>query len=115
MRKLGYEIETKALHYLQARGFSLIVRNFHCRRGEIDLIGFHHKVLVFVEVRYRKDKGFGLAKESITTDKQRKIKICAQYFFIRNPRFSNLSCRFDVVAVTLKQDISQLEWIQNAF
>lgn len=115
MRKLGFEIETLALQYLEAEGFQLICRNFQCRQGEIDLIGLMNKALVFVEVRFRKNAHYGSAKESITANKQKKILHTAHYFLRHSQNLQNYSCRFDVIAVTLKMRDYVIEWIPNAF
>ncbi|MCP3669207.1 MAG: YraN family protein, partial [Gammaproteobacteria bacterium] len=52
-RKIGTEAEDLALEYLKQQGLTLLNRNYHCRRGEIDLIMQDGNFLVFVEVRYR--------------------------------------------------------------
>lgn len=108
-------METKALEHLEAQGFQLICRNFYCRQGEIDLIGLLENYLLFVEVRYRKKSRYGTAAESVSASKQRKIVHCAQYFLRRAPHYSKLSCRFDVIAITLEQDVLNIDWIPNAF
>lgn len=115
MRRLGTEIETLALEYLERRGFQLICRNYRCRFGEIDLIGCFENVLVFVEVRYRKHDLFGSAAESISLRKQQKIICTAQVFLKQAIEFSKKSCRFDVIAVTLKMRDYIIDWIPNAF
>lgn len=115
MRKLGFEIESMALSFLEKNGFSLLVRNFHCRRGEIDLIGLLEASLIFVEVRYRKNINFGYPQESVTVRKQRKIKHAAAYFLKCHPFYTKFSCRFDVIAVTLRKQEFELDWIPNAF
>jgi putative endonuclease len=50
-RVLGRYGEKIALEYLRAHGFTLLVRNYRTRRGEIDLIVFDGGTLVFVEVK----------------------------------------------------------------
>lgn len=115
MRQLGLEIETIALTYLEKQDFQLLARNFQSYRAEIDLIGLMEKTLVFVEVRYRKSKNYGHPLESVTVNKQKKIIQGAQGFLKKYPRYNKLSCRFDVVAVTLKGNDYDINWIPNAF
>ncbi|WP_197475185.1 YraN family protein, partial [Oleiphilus sp. HI0079] len=38
MRSKGFEFENKAKHYLQSKGLKLVLQNYSCRLGEIDLI-----------------------------------------------------------------------------
>lgn len=52
--KQGVAAEDAALAFLQAKGCSLLARNWHCAYGEIDLIVKNGGTIVFVEVKYRK-------------------------------------------------------------
>ena len=65
-RKTGAEKEEIAARYLQEMGFHIIARNYRCRSGEIDIIGYDKEYLVFVEVKYRKiNKRKGKGKHSL--------------------------------------------------
>lgn len=68
----GALAEEAAAEFLKERGFSSLERNYSCRFGEIDLIMRDGHTLVFVEVRYRRNKSFGGAIESITVAKRQK-------------------------------------------
>ena len=112
----GSAAEQMALEFLQARGLTLSARNFRTRRGEIDLIMLDNKVLVFVEVRFRRSPDFGTASASVTRRKQVKIISTARHFLLHNPKLAALPCRFDVVGITLAaQNITRFNWIQDAF
>ena len=112
---LGHAIETYAAEYLTQQGFELLHRNFSCRLGEIDLIGNHGDQLVFVEVRFKSNTQYGSPADSITYHKQRKIIRTARFFLGTRRQYANASCRFDFIAVTLKENSPVIEWIQNAF
>lgn len=89
----SYEREAEAL--LQAAGLSLVVRNWHCRFGEIDLIMKDGATLVFVEVRKRGSEQFGGAIASIGPQKQAKLRRAMEFYLstlIRTP-----ACRVDAV------------------
>ena len=102
--------EKHALDYLLSRGLTLVTTNYHSRYGEIDLIMLEKKVLVFVEVRYRRSNQFGGAAMSVTPAKQRKISLTALQFLQRNKKTQH-QCRFDVIAI----GASKTEWIKSAF
>ncbi len=108
----GEAAEQAALHYLQQQGLRLIARNYRCRQGEIDLIMADGNQLAFIEVRYRKSSLFGSAAESVTITKQRRIAAAASHYLVTSGQ--NMSCRFDVVALSGDQG-EKIEWIQNAF
>lgn len=124
-KKTGDENETLVATYLQKQGLTVLYRNFHCRQGEIDLICLQpetntqfpstNDTLVFVEVRFRRYIGYGDGLESVNYRKQQKIIRTAKFFLCTRPKFADLACRFDVVAVTLRDNKSEIEWIQNAF
>jgi putative endonuclease len=117
-RDRGQDAEQACCQYLQQQGLKLLERNYHGRRGELDLIMLDNNTVVFVEVRYRKNNAFGGALESITASKQHKLRITAEQYLQQETRLKN--GRFDVVAMTGKvQNNSSnhytFEWIKNAF
>jgi putative endonuclease len=107
----GVASEQLACDYLLARGLQLIERNFSCRYGEIDLVMKDDDTIVFIEVRYRKNRNFGGASASVTPAKQRRIIKTALSYLQQNMSESNM--RFDVVGIEGNQ--AKIEWIQAAF
>jgi putative endonuclease len=115
-QRQGQHFEQMALAYLRQQGLTLVAQNFCCRVGELDLVMRGREHLVFVEVRYRQRAEFGSALASVVRRKQLRVIHAAQYFLQRHPRYAELPCRFDVVA--LSPDAShgtRIEWISNAF
>lgn len=112
-RHKGQQAELQACRFLQQQGLELIEKNYHCRQGEIDLIMKHQNTLVFIEVRFRKNARFGDAKESITSNKQHKIRTTALHYMQALTFEPN--ARFDVIAITGEGKQQNFEWIQNAF
>lgn len=111
----GREAEEKALHYLQQQGLQLLVRNWRCRGGELDLVMLEKTTVVFVEVRYRQRALWGSALESITPTKQQRLIRAAQQFLQQHPRWAQHPCRFDVVALLPEGHSPPLHWLCNAF
>ncbi len=111
---IGQDAEDLACRYLQEQGLSLIVRNFRCRVGEIDLIMQDKKSIVFVEVRCRKNNNYGGSLQSITYSKQTKLVRTANYFLQQQKLFEKVPARFDVIAITSSAVNSSIEWIKNA-
>jgi putative endonuclease len=111
MSERGALAEAAAADFLTGRGLRLLERNYRCRFGEIDLIMSDGRTLVFVEVRYRRNKSFGGAVESITGAKREKLLRAARHYLAARKEFP--ACRFD--AVLLNGDTEELEWIENAF
>ncbi len=95
---LGKWGEEAAARYLRKRKFKIIARNFRCSVGEIDIVARHRDVLVFVEVKTKREEGFIPPEASITGDKKRQI-IKAAGYYLKKLRLKDQRCRFDVVAV----------------
>lgn len=104
---VGRDAEARAQRFLQQQGLKLIEKNFRCRVGEIDLIMRDEQMLVFVEVRFRKDQRFGGAAASVGRIKQQRLWRSASTYLMRFPRAP--ACRFDLVAI----EGNDLHWIKN--
>jgi putative endonuclease len=116
MNNLGQQAEALASQYLQKQNLTLIDQNYHCRRGEIDLIMQDQHTLVFIEVRYRKNARFGSALESVDHRKQAKIITTAEHYLLQS-KHEYFDYRFDVIAIMPMQnsDKPEITWIKNAF
>ena len=105
--------ENLAARFLEKRGLVIVARNYRCRGGEIDLVCRDGKALVFVEVRLRRNAGFGGAGASITPAKQRRIILAAQYYLMANGKH-DCDCRFDCILLDGTNE-RNIDWVKNAF
>lgn len=113
-RQIGKNYETKAVQYLETKGYRILERNFQVRQGEIDIVCLspERDCFVFVEVKYRKNSAKGHPYASITLAKQKQI--CKTSLFYLNMHHINVhqvSVRYDVIGI-LGDEIFHLE---NAF
>ena len=111
MKSKGERAEREAQRYLERQGLKVVIRNYSCRRGEIDLIMRDGELLVFVEVRLRSHPGYGGGAASVDSPKRRRLTAAALSYLQGHARPSQ-PCRFDVVAIDGK---GQISWISNAF
>ncbi len=115
----GEDAEIACYHFLKSQGLKFVDKNFNSRFGEIDIIMLDKKILVFVEVRFRKNNKFGGALESITHSKQNKLRRTAELYLQKNTRYEN--ARFDVVSMSKNTPVNTgkqqytFDWIPNAF
>ena len=109
--KLGEELALKKITRL---GYRCITRNYRCPLGEIDLIATDGDYLVFLEIKTRKGKSLGYAKEAINARKKRQLSKVALAYMKANDCVDRKS-RFDVVAISLRGGKAQMEVIKNAF
>lgn len=110
VRLSGADWEQRALLFLQQHKLHLLVRNYRCKTGEIDLImRAPDATLIFIEVRARTHHHFGGAAASVDKFKQQRLLRTAAHYL---QRWSPIpACRFDVIAF----ENGQLKWYQNAF
>ncbi len=112
----GKDAELQALNYLKQQGLRLLAQNWLCKRGELDLVMLDGDTVVFVEVRYRKHAQWGGALASIDGRKRQKLILAAQFFLLKEHRWSDAPCRFDVVAIeSTRSGKADLNWIKSAF
>jgi putative endonuclease len=111
----GLLTEQFARKYLQQQGLVFIANNFHCRRGELDLIMRDGDTLVFVEVKYRKDSHFGGAIAAITPCKIKKIQQSI-VFYLHQADLNeyNTPCRIDVITLQGNINHPHVNWLKNA-
>jgi putative endonuclease len=109
--RVGRDAEERAVAQLRARGYTILERNFRCRRGELDVVARDRDQLVFVEVRSRADGRRGTALEAVSAAKQRQVARVAEAWLAAHPGAADRGCRFDVVGVTG----SELVVVRDAF
>jgi len=99
---LGARGETLAYWYLRRAGYTVVARNWRGRSGggELDLVGWEGPTLAFVEVKTRTSQAAGPPEEAVTPNKQQRV-IKGAREYLRHLRRKPLSCRFDVVSVSL--------------
>lgn len=110
-REKGAQKEEQVCAYLLSKGIKIKERNFRCKQGEIDIIGYDGEFLVFFEVKYRRSRSAGSAAEAVGPAKQRKICRVADYYRMIHHCREDTPIRFDVAAI----DGEDLQWIKNAF
>lgn len=114
-RTRGAYYEQLAEQHLRSRGCRILERNARYRCGELDLIVMDGPHLVFVEVRFRRHRGWGGAIESVDLRKQKKLISAAQIWLSQHPRYSNISCRFDIVTIDSAKAQAECVWYKDAF
>lgn len=94
---LGDRGENAAARYLRNQGYKIIVRNYRCSVGEVDIIARDRDTLVFVEVKTRVSDE-PMPEDQVNGDKQHQISKVAKYYLGRYG-VPQPPVRFDVVAI----------------
>ena len=106
--------ESCAAKLLISKGFAIICKNFHSAYGEVDIVATQGDVLIFVEVKTR-SSDFEQALTSISFGKQQKLAKTALVFIAKNPKYESCFTRFDVIAIVVKNDKTEIKHIEEAF
>ncbi|GAB3307447.1 YraN family protein [Luteimonas notoginsengisoli] len=114
-RARGAVIEAAARDFLLSQGLDAIAANANYRFGELDLVMLDRDVVVFVEVRYRRNASFGGGAASVDAGKRRKLVKAAQAFLVAHRRFADAPCRFDVVDASGDPASPAFVWLRDAF
>lgn len=99
--RTGAEGERVAAAHLRAQGIAVEGWNYRTRFGEIDLIARDGDDVVFVEVKTRRNAGFGAPEESVTRRKRGRLVLAAQEY-LKEHELEERAWRIDVVAITLR-------------
>jgi putative endonuclease len=112
--RLGEEL---AAQHLQRLGFDVVARNYRTRFGELDLIAYDGRTIVFCEVKTRRAGGFPF--ESLHDRKRHQVRrMGAEWLARETERPRGAELRFDAIGVTLGRRPGappQLEHIEGAF
>jgi putative endonuclease len=102
---LGRAGEERAATWYGARGYQVIERNWRSSIGEIDLICARDNLLVFCEVKTRRNDRLGAPVEAVTRPKQLRLRrLAAEYLFLHT--CGGHDVRFDVAAILGTSDTS---------
>ena len=102
-RALGAAGERAAAAWYEARGFTILARNWRCRAGELDLVVGAPGLVIFCEVKSRRTVRFGAPFEAVTVAKQRRIHRLGMQWLREHPQ-GGAEVRFDVASVFVPRD-----------
>jgi putative endonuclease len=79
-QKIGQWGEEAAAAYLAEKGYQILERNTRTPYGEIDIVTSIEGVTVFVEVKARTSRSFGLPEEALTPRKLKHMRAAAGHY-----------------------------------
>lgn len=106
-QQAGDAAESLVLVRLLAAGWTVLARNVHVGRRELDVVAVDPgppQALVIVEVRWRASRGFGLPEETVDHRKRSHVRLATYALrergvFPDGSRVPRLPLRFDLVVV----------------
>jgi len=113
-KDFGREAERLARHWLIQKGMTLVVRNWRCKLGEIDLVMMDGDTLCFVEVRAKATADDGHPLETITAPKRRRLARLAEAYLALHPGHEG-PLRFDAVGIVGQEGRYEVIHVPDAF
>lgn len=111
--QLGKLGEKVAKGYLLQEGYVILEENWRMGKLEVDLIADDGEQIVFIEVKTRSSVKYGLPEEAVDRDKKLNL-IQAAEVYVNNIHLE-VEVRFDIVAVILTTESTEVKHIKDAF
>ena len=111
--ELGKFGETKAVKYLQEKGYLIHAVNWRHANLEIDIIAEYKNILSIVEVKTRKSNYFGEPEEFVSKEKQ-KLLIKATNEYIKKNNL-DIEVRFDIISIIYNSEKLKISHLEGAF
>ena len=110
----GRGAETLAMIWLRLTGHRILARRWRGQSGEIDIVAYRRRVIIFCEVKFRRQPDV----TGIPSPQQRH-RICraAQEFAARRHLSNNVEWRFDLVQISppLRGSVSPIRHLKDAW
>ena len=95
--ELGAWGEEQAADFLRHKGYTILERDWKSGHRDIDIIATNGQVVVFVEVKARRNRVFGEPEDAVDYKKMRNLRAAMNHYI----KFKNIrqDIRFDVITV----------------
>lgn len=118
--RLGRMAEAAVREIYRKKGYRILANNlYYGKIGELDIVAHIGKncrgVLVFCEVKCRRDLSFADPALAVGRQKQNRIRTLAKIFLQDYPEFSLCDIRFDIATATTDNQHFSIDILENAF
>ena len=95
--ELGKWGEDLAADYLQRKGYTIIERDWKSGRRDLDIVAKNGNVIVFVEVKTRRNSLYGQPEEAVDYRKLQSLQQAINHYI--KFRHIRQEVRFDIISV----------------
>lgn len=115
-REIGDEGEDLATAYLESKGYTILERNYHFERAEVDIVAYDNEAfIIFAEVKMRSSNTYGEPEEHINDQKIQNVYKAAEAW-IYERKMDGVPVRFDVISILQKKnEAPDIKHFENAF
>ncbi len=111
-RALGKVGEDIAARFLSRKGYEIIGRNTRTFVGEIDIIARKKSLIVFVEIKTRRNSLFGPPYLAITVKKRKKLIQCA-LCYLKMKGITEIPRRIDIISIEIDEFTGNVDKIEH--
>ena len=113
-KETGIKGEVIAASFLLKKGYQILHSNWKSGNKEVDIIALKDGILVFTEVKTRRNYDFGYPEEAVNAKKQQHIKLVAEAYCDEYKDYQDI--RFDVISILLKgTTVEEILHLEDAF
>lgn len=114
MKNFGKLAENYVLNFFLQKNFTLISKNYRYKKFEIDIILKKNDLILFIEVKARKNNKYGNPEEFLSESQKNRIHLAAENFLFETKWEKNI--RFDIASIFLDENKNFiLEIFEDAF
>lgn len=114
--ELGKDGENEAALYLKKKGYTILEQDWKFGKRDIDIIALNETgaILVFVEVKTRRNNEYTNPEDAVDRKKMVNIRICANAY-VKAKNVPN-ELRFDIISIIGRGSQNmKIEHIEDAF
>ncbi|NDC42892.1 MAG: hypothetical protein EBZ77_15305 [Chitinophagia bacterium] len=101
--EIGIKGEEIAVEFLKKKGFEVLELNWRSGQKEVDIIAQTGDMLVFVEVKTRRNKRIAFPEEAVGLKKQLFLQQAAAHYYDNHKLTQNY--RFDIVSIVYSNGV----------
>ncbi len=110
---IGKYGEKLAAEFLKKKGFHIVATNYRFGKAEIDIIAQQNDLLVFVEVKTRKNHLFGTPEAFVSEAQAERIFEAAEAY--QDAHEGDYQIRFDIISISGTPPNCAVEHFTDAF
>jgi putative endonuclease len=98
---LGAKGEDLAVRFLEEQGITILERNYHFMKNEIDIVAYNNRQIIFVEVKTRTRTDYGQPEEAVSEKKKKSMYEVAEAWLYER-KMDGAPVRFDIISIVIK-------------
>jgi putative endonuclease len=111
---VGKAGEDEAIIHLENDGYTILERNYHFEKAEVDIVAFDNRKIIFIEVKSRRGISFEESEQRLNSDQLKRIHKAAQAWLYER-KMEGSPVRFDLMTVLFANDSVDVNHYKDAF